>query len=233
MTTASLPLATPLAIKLVAVAGAVDRIAKSGHNDAQNYDFVTDADVLDALRKALSAQGVATLTSVTSIETVPFTTSSGKPQFLVTVKGEIAFISGAESYTVYGVGQGADSGDKGVYKAITGMVKYALLKTFLVPTGDDSERDDVAPKAAAQSTGAKPTTTAEKASGTLSDKQRALLMARFREVGLEGGQRVDFTSKVVGKFSSKQLDSDDLDKLLIALKDEALVAASKAEVLPA
>lgn len=89
--------------------------------------------------------------------------------------------------------------------------------------------DEADPKAAAS----KPksaTTTAEKQGGGLSDRQRALLMAKFRQVGLEGAQRVDFTGKVVSKYSSKQLNSDDLDKLLIALKDEALVEQSKAEV---
>ena len=30
-------------------------------------------------------------------------------------------------------------GDKGIYKAITGANKYALLKTFLLETGDDPE----------------------------------------------------------------------------------------------
>lgn len=40
------------------------------------------------------------------------------------------------------VGVGADiGGDKGIYKAYTGGLKYALLSLFLIPTTDDPERD--------------------------------------------------------------------------------------------
>lgn len=38
-------------------------------------------------------------------------------------------------------GYGDDAGDKGIYKALTGAVKYALMKQFLVSTGDDPEGD--------------------------------------------------------------------------------------------
>src|SRR5699024_6730814 len=36
---------------------------------------------------------------------------------------------------------GQDAGDKAVYKAITGATKYALMKVFMIPTGDDPEQD--------------------------------------------------------------------------------------------
>jgi hypothetical protein len=44
------------------------------------------------------------------------------------------------------VGEGQDAGDKAVYKAMTGALKYCLLKTFLIPTGDDPERDETPAK---------------------------------------------------------------------------------------
>lgn len=212
---------TALAEKLVKVMEAVGRIPKSGHNDSQNYDFVTDADVLDAVRKALVAQSVATLVSITGIETVPFRTSNDKPQFLTTVKGEITLVAGGEAYTIYGVGQGADSTDKGVYKAITGLLKYALLKTFLVPTGDDLERDGPGGTSAPE----------DAATGTLTAKQKALIKIKMREAGLEGQQMVAFAADVVGKFSTKEMNSAEMDTLLEALKDEALVEKAK-EVKP-
>ena len=40
------------------------------------------------------------------------------------------------------VGQGIDSGDKGAYKAATGVNKYVLMKVFQLATGDDPEKDD-------------------------------------------------------------------------------------------
>jgi hypothetical protein len=36
-------------------------------------------------------------------------------------------------------GQGLDTGDKAPYKAMTGALKYALLQSFLLATGDDPE----------------------------------------------------------------------------------------------
>jgi hypothetical protein len=39
-------------------------------------------------------------------------------------------------------GSGSDTGDKGLYKAITGGIKYVLNTNFLIPTGDDPEKDD-------------------------------------------------------------------------------------------
>ena len=36
-------------------------------------------------------------------------------------------------------GQGLDPGDKAPYKAMTGALKYALLQSFLLATGDDPE----------------------------------------------------------------------------------------------
>ena len=36
-------------------------------------------------------------------------------------------------------GEGADTGDKAPYKAMTGALKYALLQSFLLASGDDPE----------------------------------------------------------------------------------------------
>jgi len=209
----------------------VGRIAKGGHNDAQNYDFVTDADVLDAVRKALVDQNIATIASIGSVETVPFVTANQKPQFLVTVRGDIAFIDGdtGETFSAMGVGQGADSSDKGVYKAITGMVKYALLKTLLIPTGDDPERDDEPrPTKSSDAEGVPPSPSRV----GLTDKQRAMLKARMREAGLEGQQQVAFAFETAGVGSSRQMDSAKLDRVLKALKDKELVARVIADVRP-
>ena len=41
-------------------------------------------------------------------------------------------------------GQGLDSGDKAPYKAQTGALKYALLQSFLLATGDDPEKHALA-----------------------------------------------------------------------------------------
>ena len=40
-------------------------------------------------------------------------------------------------------GQGLDAGDKAPYKAMTGALKYALLQSFLLATGDDPEEERI------------------------------------------------------------------------------------------
>src|SRR5262249_50822027 len=44
-----------------------------------------------------------------------------------------------EELTVRVAGEGADPGDKAPYKAMTGALKYALLQSFLLATGNDPE----------------------------------------------------------------------------------------------
>src|SRR4029077_15026588 len=51
----------------------------------------------------------------------------------------------AEAITVKVAGEGLDSGDKAPYKAMTGALKYALLQSFLLATGDDPEEERVSP----------------------------------------------------------------------------------------
>jgi hypothetical protein len=56
---------------------------------------------------------------------------------------EFKFIDGetGEELVFHSEGEGQDAGDKGIYKAITGAQKYALMKAFMIPTGDDPEAD--------------------------------------------------------------------------------------------
>lgn len=49
------------------------------------------------------------------------------------------------------IGEGMDTGDKAIYKAITGAQKYVLMKTFLIPTGDDPELEELPQKPQPQS----------------------------------------------------------------------------------
>lgn len=143
-----------LAGKLAEVLGTIKHIPKNGYNEAQRYQFVRDADVLDAVREALSERGVATLVDVAGMDVDEFQTAKQREQggvsWMTTVWGAISFLDGdSDAVVTIGFrGTGADTGDKGYYKALTGGVKYALLKTFLIPTGDDPEADADSPQRA-------------------------------------------------------------------------------------
>ena len=132
-----------LATKMIKIMSDVEFIQKNGFNQFHRYKYATEADVVSAFAKALRNNNVFMFQSILDRSCITYKTRGDKDSFLVTVKMEITFVDAdsGESFTSIFYGDGSDSDDKGVYKAITGAQKYALMKTFLVETGDDPERD--------------------------------------------------------------------------------------------
>lgn len=130
--------------KLAEVMGEVGRVEKRGRNDFHKYDYVTEADLLDAVRLKLAERGVVVLPSlVGDVDEREVTTSKGGTSTISTVRMRFKLVDSetGEADTVEFAGQGEDPADKGVYKGYTGAQKYFLMKTFLIPTGDDPEAD--------------------------------------------------------------------------------------------
>lgn len=128
--------------KLAEVMAEVGRVPKRGRNEFHKYDYATEADIVDAVRGALSSRSVSLVPSVRQvIRDGTLTTALMAFQFTDGETGETA--------TYEWAGTGDDKGDKGLYKAMTGALKYFLLKTFLLPTGDDPEADTETDKRAA------------------------------------------------------------------------------------
>lgn len=134
--------------KLAEVMAAVERIPKNGFNKFHGYAYATEADVVDAVRSELAARQVMLLPSVTAHEVRDIVTAGGKSERLVTLSMTFTAHDGesGESLSFTALGQGQDPGDKAGYKAATGATKYALMKLFLIPTGDDPEADSKAPE---------------------------------------------------------------------------------------
>src|SRR5499427_9555354 len=136
-----------LAGKLVKVMGAISHIPKRGHNDFFNYDYATEADVADAVRKALVAEGVILIPSIEDVREREVLTRRNQKEIVTTVTMRFTFIDGESggSLTFRMSGAGQDGGDKGIMKAITAATKYAALKSLCLPTGDDPEAEDDKP----------------------------------------------------------------------------------------
>jgi hypothetical protein len=133
-----------LVAKLAEVMAAVERVPKRGRNEFHRYDYATEADIVSTVRDELSKRGVMLIPSVQNHERHEVTTKKnerGDP--LTVLHMTFTFVDGEtgerETHPWLGVGQ--DGGDKGVYKAMTGAAKYFLMKTFLMPTGDDPETE--------------------------------------------------------------------------------------------
>ncbi len=134
----------PLAQKLARVLAEVHRVPKNGRNDFHNYDYVTESDLVDHIRDKLAEQGVAIFPSVRDSKVVELEDHRKRQTFLTTVTLDVTLIDGesGDLMTTTWIGQGLDPADKGYYKAYTGALKYFLLKTFLISTGDDPEREE-------------------------------------------------------------------------------------------
>lgn len=142
--------------KVLNVMASVDSVAKNGRNTFQKYDYVTEADILAAIRGSLIDNKLLILPSVKEVRH----DTRGESAF-ITLLMEFTVVDAetGESFVSPFVGTGEDKGDKGAYKALTGAMKYFLLKTFLIPTGDDPENDSApAPKTTSRSTANKPAT---------------------------------------------------------------------------
>lgn len=137
-----------LARKLAKILGEIGKVPKTGHNSFHNYDYVTENDLVYAVRTKLADAGIFVFSSVESqrheiVETVN-KQGDKSSSLLTSVCTKHTFVDGdsGEEFSVLSQGQGADNGDKGGYKAITGAMKYFLYKCFMIPTGDDPEADD-------------------------------------------------------------------------------------------
>ena len=156
--------------KLAEIMGLMAHIKKEGFNPNQKYKFVRESDVAEAASRLLAERNIFLLQSVEESTMEPlFESRSGSQMFLTTVKMAFQFIDGdsdQKTETVYFWGTGADTGDKGIYKAMTGAEKYFLMKTFLISTGDDPEGDDKVDKESAGAAAKKGAKVSGKASST-------------------------------------------------------------------
>lgn len=134
-----------LVAKLAEVMAAVRSVPKRGRNEFHKYDYAMEADIVAAIRQELAARKVMLLPSCIGSQRIPI---GDKGQALTEIEMTFTFYDGEsdEALTCTWRGAGADKEDKGLYKAMTGAEKYFLLKTFLIPTGDDPELDEPQPR---------------------------------------------------------------------------------------
>ena len=131
--------------KLAEAFDAVGGVEKKGHNSAQNYDHVRATDVTKAVRHELFKRGVIMTADVEKTEWSDFQTNKGSRMTVcrLTVLYTLHDSDSAEKITFHGLGEAFDTGDKAVYKAHTGALKYALRTLGLIPDEkDDPEADE-------------------------------------------------------------------------------------------
>lgn len=133
-----------LAAKLAEIVTETHHVAKRGRNEFHKYDYVTESDVLDAVRHGLASRRIMIVPRITGSTVVEKERQGKASEYITTVQMTFAILDGDSNEVLEcpWIGCGQDSGDKGPYKALTGGYKYFLLKLFMIPTGDDPEKDE-------------------------------------------------------------------------------------------
>ncbi len=131
-----------LVTKMSSVMNDIEELEKKGFNTFFNYSYARAEDIFAMVRKHLSKKKIMAFSNIESMETREVETKRGV-SIQADVDLSLTFIDGdsGASITVYYMGTGLDTGDKYLYKAYTGALKYALKDTFLMSAGDDAEED--------------------------------------------------------------------------------------------
>ena len=136
--------------KLASVVAEIDNVDKRGRNTFQNYNYVKAADVAWLVRKALASRNIYLVTDVVEIRNYQIPAKEGHLQ-AIDLRMEFSFFDGDSPETppivLHSWGTGTDKGDKAVYKAMTGALKYGLRHAFLIPDESDPEGDSSVDKA--------------------------------------------------------------------------------------
>ena len=136
---------------MCAVMGDLDAIGKTSENKAQGFKFRGIDQVYNALNPLLSKHKIFTCPTVLDVQSEERETRSGGKMIyrIATIRYRFYCVDGSfVDATV--VGEGADSGDKAMNKAMAIAHKYALFQVFTIPTEDmpdpDAESVQLAPK---------------------------------------------------------------------------------------
>ena len=118
--------------KIVRVMASLERLPKDKTNAHFGYAYTSEAAVKAALRPLCAEHGLVILPSVSRHE---------RDAGLTTLWLDISFVDSdnGDAHTIHMVSEGLDQQDKGPAKALTLGLKYVLLNTFLVDTGEDPD----------------------------------------------------------------------------------------------
>lgn len=227
--------------KLAEIMSEVGYIQKNGKNNHFGYTYATESDVQDAVRDKMSQRHLMMIPNVTDTALREITTRKGNTEYVAKVTITYKIVDGetGEEMQFNMEGEGQDPGDKAIYKAISGTQKYAIMKLFMIPTGDDPERDhgdepagSGSGKGGSGKQNGKPQTEAEKkAADKAFFDRRDELKNRIAKLAVEKqSSPKDITDYLVNKAnkilekSHKSINSINIgtaEKIMISLEKEA------------
>lgn len=129
--------------KICMIMHEVKNIPKKGYNSFHNYNYMREADIVDAVRDLLAKHKVCIISSVLEVMETIF---KGKDydERLIRIKVQYDIIDAekpADKITSIHYGEAIDSRDKAYYKASTSCHKYFLIRNVFLGSDDDVEKE--------------------------------------------------------------------------------------------
>jgi len=185
---------------LASVMADVQAIKKGDYNDNQKFNFRGVDAVVNAVGPVLRKHNVVVVPTGAHYDQERYQTTRGTSMRAITVSVCYRFYGPAGDYIDANVlGEAADSGDKAISKAFSVAYRTLLLQTLCVPTDEidpDAQSHEADPHGlragradAPQDRGAtdlgQSSTTAAPGSGAATPKQKAMIRALCKELGLK------------------------------------------------
>lgn len=115
-------------------------LQKGSTNDYDHYKYFSEAQYKKLFTELFSMHGLELTTSITDVKEFSGTTKMPFGR-IITMMITLTDSETGWSESSYSIGEGIDKGDKSIYKAMTGALKYYFANTFIVATGDDPETE--------------------------------------------------------------------------------------------
>lgn len=130
--------------KIAAIMGEIDRVPKAGSSEQLKYKFAKDNDVFDLVRAKLAEHRIAFFAETYDDEQDSITSKYNTPGYHTRIKMRFTFACGdtGQTFTCEWRAESDAYDDKGISKAQTLGMKYFLLKTFVLSTGDPKDDPD-------------------------------------------------------------------------------------------
>ncbi len=122
-------------------------LQKGATNSYDHYKYFSEAQYKALFTELFSAYGLEHRASEVSVTEFQGTNSQPIGR-RVTMDFTLTDVETGYGETCRCSGEGIDKGDKAIYKAQTGALKYYLATTYMVATGDDPENETQPPKPA-------------------------------------------------------------------------------------
>jgi hypothetical protein len=216
---------------LVAAEKEMGEVHRGGRNQHDQYNYATIENILDATKEILLKHGILVIAST---ETVMDAVHNGKtPSNRVFLNMEVMLAHTSGQYIIVkSVGEGVDSRDKAVYKAITGARKYAQTGALNLATSDndpdaDGGDDHKDPKQQARETqanqqlglGAAPSGDDEGSLDAESVRKRVMVLCGAKKIP---------PAKVVSWLKAKGFAN--MDEATEEVRDELLKALNRGDI---